>query len=92
MNEKEKYIKSDLAKLDAMSDDDIDYSEIPDLGDKGEEFWDKAIVRGPKQNILIDSDVIDWFKSQNDGYQEHINALLRAYMQAHNKASDQKAA
>jgi uncharacterized protein (DUF4415 family) len=29
--------------------------------------------------------VLDWFKSQGKGYQTRINALLRAYMEAHTK-------
>jgi uncharacterized protein (DUF4415 family) len=39
----------------------------------------------PKKSLLslrIDSDVIDWFKSQGAGYQSRMNALLRAYMEA----------
>lgn len=92
MPEKERFIKSDLAKIDAMSDNDIDYSEIPDLGSRGAEFWEKAIIRRPKQNILIDSDIIDWFKAQNDAFQEQINSLLRAYMEAHDKQTHQDAA
>jgi uncharacterized protein (DUF4415 family) len=27
--------------------------------------------------------VIDWFKAQGAGYQSRMNALLRAYMEAH---------
>jgi uncharacterized protein (DUF4415 family) len=40
----------------------------------------------PKKTLLslrIDSDVIEWFRSQGAGYQSRINALLRAYMEAH---------
>jgi uncharacterized protein (DUF433 family) len=34
-------IKSDLARLDRMTDEDIDYSDIPELGD---EFFAKALL------------------------------------------------
>jgi uncharacterized protein (DUF4415 family) len=40
----------------------------------------------PKKALLslrIDSDVIEWFKEQGAGYQSRMNALLRAYMEAH---------
>lgn len=40
----------------------------------------------PKKSLLslrVDSDVIAWFKSQGPGYQSRMNALLRAYMEAH---------
>ena len=33
-------IKSDLARLDRMKDEDIDYSDIPELGD---EFFSRAV-------------------------------------------------
>jgi uncharacterized protein (DUF4415 family) len=40
----------------------------------------------PKKALLslrIDADVIAWFKSQGAGYQSRMNALLRAFMEAH---------
>jgi len=33
--------------------------------------------------IRLDRQVLDWFKTQGRGYQTRINALLRAYMEAH---------
>jgi uncharacterized protein (DUF4415 family) len=46
----------------------------------------KGLKPVPKKSLLslrVDSDVIDWFKSQGAGYQSRMNALLRAYMEAH---------
>ncbi|MBX7237724.1 MAG: BrnA antitoxin family protein, partial [Caldilineales bacterium] len=51
----------------------------------------RAVVRRglqpppPKQQITIrlDYDVLKWFRAQGEGYQTRINALLRAYMEAH---------
>jgi uncharacterized protein (DUF4415 family) len=34
-------------------------------------------------SLRLDSDVLDWFKQQGKGYQTRINAVLRAYMEAH---------
>jgi uncharacterized protein (DUF4415 family) len=34
-------------------------------------------------SLRVDSDVLSWFRSQGPGYQSRMNALLRAYMQAH---------
>ncbi len=31
-------------------------------------------------HIRVDSDVLEWFKSQGKGYQAKINAVLRAYV------------
>jgi len=46
----------------------------------------KGLKPVPKKALLslrIDSDVIEWFRSQGAGYQSRMNALLRAYMEAH---------
>ncbi len=86
MRERKKSIKSDLARLDALKDENIDYSEIPDLSALGEEFWNKAVVKRaePKIQVTIrlDREVLDWFKAQGKGYQTRINAVLRAYKEA----------
>jgi uncharacterized protein (DUF4415 family) len=35
--------------------------------------------------LRLDADVLDWFRAQGRGYQTRINALLRAYRDAHRK-------
>ena len=79
-----KSIKSDLKRLDAQGDQDIDYSDIPELD---EDFFKKARVvvpPGKKQLTLrLDADVLAWMKAQGKGYQSRINAILRAYYEAH---------
>jgi uncharacterized protein (DUF4415 family) len=83
MQGSKKSIKSDLARVDALRDEDIDYTDIPDLSALGQEFWDKAVVKRaePKAQVTIrlDREVLAWFKSQGKGYQSRINAVLRAY-------------
>ena len=55
-----------------------------------EMFARAAVKRGlevPRPKMLlslrIDSDVVEWFRAQGKGYQSRMNALLRAYMDAH---------
>ena len=43
----------------------------------------KSVPRKSLLSLRIDSDVIEWFRSQGPGYQSRMNALLRAYMKAH---------
>ena len=81
---------TDLERLDNMTDDEIDFSDIPEVTP---EMFAKGVVRRGLQPITkrqltlrLDSDVIDWFKKQGQGYQTRMNALLRAYMQEHDKA------
>ena len=77
-----KSIKSNLARLDRMTDAEIDYSDIPPLG---KAFLTKATVPWPpakKQlSIRLDADVLDWLKAQGRGYQTRINHILRAAME-----------
>jgi uncharacterized protein (DUF4415 family) len=55
------------------------------------EMFARAVARKglkpvPKKALLslrIDADVIEWFRKQGAGYQSRMNALLRAYMEAH---------
>lgn len=90
MSENKESIKSDLAKLDAMTDADIDYTDIPDMGD-AEELWAKAFVKKAGEPflplIMIDPEVLAWFKSQGEEVQVRINAVLRDYMEARRKAA-----
>jgi uncharacterized protein (DUF4415 family) len=82
---KKKYF-SDLKRLRNMKDEQIDYSDIPALDAA---FFEKAVIVLPQPkasvSIRLDQEVLDWFKSQGKGHQTRINALLRAYMEAHSK-------
>ena len=66
-------------------------AEDPDEGDL-EPDWTQAklVTRRAKQQISIrlDADVLEWFKQQGKGYQQKIQAVLRAYKNAHEKAKD----
>ena len=81
---KKKPTKSDLKRLDAMSDSNIDYSDIPALD--AAFFRDARVVvpPGKKQlTVRLDADVLQWLKDQGKGYHSRINAILRAYYEAH---------
>ena len=82
---KKKYF-SDVKRLRNLKDEEIDYSDIPELD---EAFFEKAVIVLPQPkasvSIRLDQEVLDWFKSQGKGYQTRINALLRAYMEAQTK-------
>jgi len=80
--------QTDWQRLDSMSDEEIDLSDCPEV--TPEQFAKAVVRRGlpaaktkAQVTLRIDSDVLEWFKSQGRGYQTKINALLRAYMEAH---------
>ena len=79
---------TDWERLDALEDEDIDLSDVPEITP---EMFARAVVRrglkpAPKKQrvtIRLDDDVLEWFRAQGEGYQIRINSLLRAYMEAH---------
>jgi uncharacterized protein (DUF4415 family) len=84
--------ETDWKRLRKMKDQDIDFSDIPPITPQ---MFARGIVRRglkpipPKRQLTLrmDSDVIEWFKKQGQGYQTKINSLLRAYMEEHFRKS-----
>ncbi len=82
--------QTDWKRIDAMKDEEIDFSDIPEITP---EIFARAVRRRnfkpiPRKRQLtlrVDSDVIDWYKKQGPGYQTRINSLLRAYMKEHKR-------
>jgi uncharacterized protein (DUF4415 family) len=76
--------RTNWGKIDVLRDKDIDFSDIPE---QGKAFFKRAVLRVPEPKtavtIRLDRQVLDWFKAKGPGYQTRINALLRAYMEAH---------
>ena len=70
-------------ELKSMSDEDIDYSDIPPLTD---EFFEKATLRIPaaqaRNLIPLDPDIIAWFQAQDTEYKTLINTVLRRYIES----------
>lgn len=73
--------KKELDALAGMKDEDIDFSDIPEITD-----WSHAVAgkfyRPLKAPITIrlDADVLAWLRSEGKGYQTRINSLLRSVM------------
>jgi uncharacterized protein (DUF4415 family) len=78
--------KTDWDRIGALADEGIDTSEIPALG---EAFFSKAALRTPSQpvtvTVKVDPDVLAWFQSQGDQYEDRMNAALRIYVEAHKR-------
>ena len=78
---------SDWKRIRSLSDRQIRHAVELDaeVRPTDAEFWKKARVVIPptKQTITIrlDADLLAWLRKQK-GYQTHINAVLRAYMDA----------
>jgi uncharacterized protein (DUF4415 family) len=82
--------ETDLERLHQMKDEDIDFSDIPEVPP---EMFARGIVRRGLKPVIrkkqltlrVDGDVVEWYQKQGPGYQTRINSLLRAYMEEHRR-------
>jgi uncharacterized protein (DUF4415 family) len=64
--------------------------DAPEAESLGDAFWRKAqvVMPGPKTSVhlRLDSDVVEWFKGRGKGHLTRMNAVLRAYVDAHKRS------
>jgi uncharacterized protein (DUF4415 family) len=78
--------KTDWARVDAMTDEDIERAmrDDPDWKDHMDIDWSKAKMVIPDKkkpiSIRLDPDIIDFFQATGKGYQTRINAVLRHFV------------
>ena len=83
--------RSDWARIDALSDGEIERMAEMDSDNPATVAvdWAHAAIGLPPLktpvNAKFDVDVVDWFKSSGRGYQGRMNAVLRHYMEAQKK-------
>jgi uncharacterized protein (DUF4415 family) len=69
VNDSSNTSRTDCAALEAMTDEEIDYSDIPPLTD---EFFENAVLRVPAAQadnlIQLDPEVMAWFRAQGAEY------------------------
>lgn len=83
--------QTDWARVDAMTDADIDFSEIPEWT---EEDVAKARRRGPQKaplkepiSIRLSPQVVAFFKATGPGWQTRLDAVLCEYVATHRPAA-----
>lgn len=77
--------RTDWTKVAALSDAEIDTSDIPSLEDS---FFAQANIRMQNRPLAevtlhIDPLLLRWFQNQSPQYEGLINAALRIYVEAH---------
>ena len=85
MRKRPKTPKTDWAMVGAMTDDEIDYTDIPEAT---EEIFAIMTAREPEKvkiNLSLNREVIDFFKQQGSKYQTRINDVLVAVVQSYKK-------
>jgi uncharacterized protein (DUF4415 family) len=89
-NNRPKARTAQLKRLREMKDEDIDYSDAPPS--PRDAVWTRPGALLPAENkkqitVRLDADVLEFFRNTGVRYQSRINAVLREYMKAHEKAS-----
>jgi uncharacterized protein (DUF4415 family) len=86
-NNMKKHSKTDWVRVDALRDDTIDTSDIPSLTDAQ---LARMTLRVPREltavTVSVDPEVLAWFRSQGEDFEQCINVALRVYVEA-NKQS-----
>ena len=74
-------LAAELAAVEALPDDTVDTSDIPDVLDwSGAERGRFYRPRKVQKTLRIDADVLAWFEAQGPGHLTRMNRALRATM------------
>lgn len=75
------------SQIAMVKDEDIDFSDVPELGD---DFWREATLVEPDRTeqvtMRVKRSVLDYFKAEGKGYQTRINRVLESYVRARRAA------
>jgi len=76
--------KEDWDRLDGVRDEDIDFSDIPEVTDFSQfRPWERRQMFRPLKvsvTCKLDADVVAWLKQDGKGYQTRLNSILRQAM------------
>ena len=77
-----------LEQIAARKDEEIDFSDIPELDDA---FWKRAKLIEPDHTeqitLRVKRSVLTYFKASGKGYQTRINRVLESYVRADRQES-----
>ena len=87
-NKKPQLTEEQEAKLASLADEEIDYSDIPELD---EEFWENMQAVAPDLTqpvtLRVKQSVLQYFQANGKkGYQSRMNAVLESYVKAQQRA------
>jgi len=80
--------RTDLTKVDAMTDEELERRIAEDEDERDlKPDWTRAklVLSSPKQSVhlRLEQDIIDFFKSHGKGHIARMQAVLKAYVDAH---------
>lgn len=86
LDELEPVSEERLREIAAIPDEEIDFSDIPELDEAW--FAEAKLWTPPSKKqitLRLDEDVVAFFKESGKGYQTRMNAVLRAFVEAKKK-------
>lgn len=92
MTEKSTIVRYSLSEIQAKRarGEDQTRADAPESESLGEDFWKTARVVLPRGktsvHLRLDSDIVEWFRKGGKGHLTRMNAVLRAYVDAHKHA------
>ena len=83
--------RTDWEQVRALTDEEVTAAarDDPDSQPLDDAFWrttrvlERPVPGKKHTGLRIDADVLAWFKQQGRGWQTRMNAVLRAYYEAH---------
>jgi len=89
MSEKSTIVRHSASEITAARGrgEDRTRANAPEAESLGADFWKNARVVMPpgktSVHLRLDRDVAEWFRAQGKGHLTRMNAVLRAYVDAH---------
>ena len=76
--------QTNWVKLEAMTDEEIDTSDIPPLDEK---FFANARLRMPRGKVAVtvsvEKEVVDWYQAKGEESRALMSVALKIYAEAH---------
>jgi len=91
MKKKPTIVRYTLGEVEAIRERGGDPTRLdaPEAESLGKDFWNSAHVVMPpgktSVHLRLDRDVVEWFKARGKGHLTRMNAVLRAYVDAHGR-------
>jgi uncharacterized protein (DUF4415 family) len=81
---------TDLSRVDALTDEELERLISEDEGERDlQPDWTQArlVIPSARQSVhlRLDRDIVDFFKAQGKGHISRMQAVLRAYVEAHKR-------
>lgn len=82
--------KTDWDRVDAMTDEDINYSDSPEVAEALFKLMTKEEPEKVMVNLRLNREIVDFFKEHSNKYQTRINEVLLTIVHHYKKLHRRK--